>query len=82
FTFSTFKQLITDARLTVLSVKGIPAPYPKAIGDNFISRMMLAVNLFLIKISKGLFSYQIYIEAETNPSVFYIVNESLKNEEK
>ena len=82
FTFSTFKQLITDARLTVLAVKGIPAPYPKAIGDNFISRMMLAINLFLIKISKGLFSYQIYIEAETNPSVFYIVNESLNNEEK
>ena len=46
FTFSTFKQLITDARLTVLAVKGIPAPYPKAIGDNFISRMMLAINLF------------------------------------
>lgn len=55
FTFSTFKQLITDARLTVLAVKGIPAPYPKAIGDNFISRMMLAINLFLITFSKDFF---------------------------
>ncbi len=80
FTFSSFKKLITDSRLTVLSVKGIPAPYPKAIGDNFISRFLLAINLFLIKISKGFFSYQIYIEAETNPSVFYIVNECLKND--
>lgn len=80
FTFSSFKKLITDARLTVLSVKGIPAPYPKAIGDNFISRTMLAINLLLIKISKGLFSYQIYIEAETNPSVFYIVNEIAEKE--
>ncbi|MFN8294641.1 MAG: hypothetical protein U0T69_00510 [Chitinophagales bacterium] len=80
FTFSSFKKLITDAHLTVLNVKGIPAPYPKALGNNFLSKMLLAINLFLIKISKGLFSYQIYIEAETNPSVFYIVNESLKNE--
>jgi 2-polyprenyl-3-methyl-5-hydroxy-6-metoxy-1,4-benzoquinol methylase len=80
FTFSTFKKLITDTRLTVINVKGIPAPFPKAIGNNFVSKSLLAINMFFIKISKGLFSYQIYIEAETNPSVFYIVNESLKNE--
>ena len=55
FTFSTFKKLITDARLTVLDVKGIPAPYPKAIGNNFLSKTLLAINLFFIKISKGLF---------------------------
>ena len=80
FTFSTFKKLITDTRLTVINVKGIPAPFPKALGNNFVSKSLLAINMFFIKISKGLFSYQIYIEAETNPSVFYIVNESLKNE--
>ena len=80
FTFSSFKKLIKDTRMTILDIKGIPAPYPKAIGDNILSKALLAINLFLIKISKGLFSYQIYIEAETNPSVFFIVNESLKHE--
>ncbi len=80
FTFASFKKLITDSRLTILSIKGIPAPYPKAIGNNFISKILLALNLFFIKISKGFFSYQIYIEAETNPSVYYIVNECLKND--
>ena len=80
FTFSSFKKLITDSRLTILDIKGIPAPYPKAFGNNIVSRTLLAVNLFFIKIIKGLFSYQIYIEAETNPSVFFIVNESLKHE--
>ncbi len=80
FTFDSFKKLVTDARLNVLSVKGIPAPYPKAIGDNFISRALIAINLFFIKISKGFFSYQIYIEAETAPSVYYIVDENLKHE--
>lgn len=80
FTFSSFVKLIKDTRLTIIDVKGIPAPYPKAIGNNIFSRSLLFINLFLMKISKGLFSYQIYIEAETNPSVFYIVNESLLNE--
>ncbi len=80
FAFSSFKKLIMDARLTIINVKGIPAPYPKALGTNFVSKILLSINLFLIKISKGLFSYQIYIEAETNPSVYHIVKESLKNE--
>jgi 2-polyprenyl-3-methyl-5-hydroxy-6-metoxy-1,4-benzoquinol methylase len=78
FTFSSFKKLISDAGLTIKEVKGIPAPYPKALSTNFFSKTLLALNLLFIKLSKGLFSYQIYIEAETNPSVYYIVNEGLK----
>jgi hypothetical protein len=78
FTFSSFEKLISDAGLIIKEVKGIPAPYPKALGNNFLSKTLLALNLLFIKLSKGLFSYQIYIEAETNPSVYYIVNEALK----
>lgn len=78
FSFSSFKKLITDSGLKIVSVKGIPAPYPKALGDNFVARFLLAANLFFIKISKGFFSYQIYIEAETVPSVLYIVEENKK----
>ena len=79
FTFSSFRKLITDTRLNIISIKGIPAPYPKAIGDNFISRCLLYINMFMIRISKGLFAYQIFIEAETTPSYHFIVKQFLKD---
>lgn len=80
FTFSSFKKLVSDSGLTILKVKGIPGPFPKALGDNFVSRLLLIVNSFLIWLSKGLFSYQIYIEAETAPSVLFMTQEALKKE--
>ena len=82
FTFSTFKKLITDTGLKITKVKGIPAPYPKAIGDNFFSRLLLGINMAGIKVWRNMFSYQIYIEAESTPSVLYIVQEILMNETK
>ncbi|GAB3509397.1 class I SAM-dependent methyltransferase [Emticicia fontis] len=82
FTFSTFKRLITDAGLKITRVRGIPAPYPKSIGDNFFSRALLAINLAGIWLWKNMFSYQIYIEAESTPSVLYMFQELLKADEK
>jgi hypothetical protein len=50
-------------------VKGVPAPFPKAIGLNMFSKFLLSINSFLIFISKSMFSYQIYVEAIPTPLV-------------
>lgn len=45
----------------------------QSVGDNLISRSLLAINQLLIRISRGLFSYQIFIEAETTPDVAFVL---------
>ena len=44
-----------------------PAPLGKA---------ALGANLALIRLSKTLFSYQIYVEAETTPDVSFVLKDS------
>jgi hypothetical protein len=67
FTFASLRRALEQAGFTVLETKGVPGPFPLAIGDNFLSRTLLAVNQFLIRISGGLFSYQIFMRVKPQP---------------
>ena len=69
FTFASFRRAIVQAGFDVLETKGVPAPYPLAIGDNFVSRTLLALNRILISVSRGLFSYQIFMRVKARPSL-------------
>ena len=69
FTFQSFYKLISQSGFKFEFLTGIPAPYPLAIGDNFISRSMISINKFFISISKNLFSYQIYSEVKPEISI-------------
>jgi hypothetical protein len=60
-------------------VRGIPAPFPKALGTNFLSRLLLSVNQLLIRFSKGLFSYQIFVRAEAKPTVHNLLRETIES---
>jgi glycosyltransferase involved in cell wall biosynthesis len=77
FTFRSFRHLLQDAGLSVRRVRGIPAPFPKALGDNVLSRALLAINRGLIWLSKSLFSYQIFVEAETTPDVVFVLADTV-----
>jgi glycosyltransferase involved in cell wall biosynthesis len=77
FTFRSFEQLLRDAGLRIRSIRGIPAPFPKALGDNFLSRAALAINQALIRVSKTLFAYQIFVEAETTPDVTFVLADTV-----
>lgn len=67
FTFSSLKRTVEYAGFTVETIQGIPVPFPLIFGDNRFSRCLLWLNAQLIRLSKGLFSYQIIIEAIPNP---------------
>jgi len=69
FTEKSIINLLEESGYSVECVSGIPAPYPKAIGDNYFSRMLLAFNSFLIKINRRLFSYQFYLKTTPLPTV-------------
>ena len=77
FTFRSFQHLLRDAGLRIRRVRGIPAPFPKALGDNVSSRALLAINSGLIWLSKTLFSYQIFVEAETTPDVAFVLADTV-----
>jgi hypothetical protein len=76
FTFGTLKRLLNDEGFRIKSIKGVPAPFPKVLGDNWLGRAALGVNLGLIRCSKSLFSYQIYVEAESTPDVSFVLADS------
>ena len=78
FTFSTFEKLMTASNFKIIEKKGIPPPYPLALGKNLISRILLNINSFFIIILKSLFSYQIFLTIKPNTSLELL----LKNAEK
>jgi hypothetical protein len=59
-----------------VKVRGVPAPLPKVLGDGVLGRMAVAANLVLIRLSKTLFSYQIYVEAESTPGVDFLLGDA------
>jgi 2-polyprenyl-3-methyl-5-hydroxy-6-metoxy-1,4-benzoquinol methylase len=69
FTFASFRRALVQAGFDVLETKGIPAPYPLAIGDNFASRALIGINRILIRLSRRLFSYQIFMRVKARPSL-------------
>ena len=73
FTFRSIEQLLLDTGFKIKSVRGVPAPFPKALGDNVLSRALTRLNSAAIGVSKTLFAYQIFIEAESTPDVDFVL---------
>jgi len=69
FTFATIRKLFEQANYRIEEIRGIPAPFPLALGDTALARFLVGVNRFLIKISRSLFSYQIFVVARPLPSL-------------
>jgi len=76
FTFRTLQQLLLDAGFRITAVRGVPAPFPKVLGLGVLGRFALAVNRFLIRISRSLFSYQIFVVAEATPDVDFVLRDA------
>ena len=78
FTFQSFRRLLEQEGYRVATVRGIPAPYPKALGDNAFSRFLLAANRALIRMWRAMFSYQIYAEAAFLPPVDRLLAQTIQ----
>jgi len=77
FTFRSLTELLEQSGYKVYDLRGIPAPFPKAIGDNLISRLLLKINAILIRLSRGLFAYQIFARAQAMPTVDNLLCETI-----
>jgi glycosyltransferase involved in cell wall biosynthesis len=76
FTFSTLRRTLQLCGYELVTVKGIPAPFPLAIGDGWLARFLLSINRFLILFSKGLFSYQAAVVARPLPTVEHLLKDA------
>lgn len=82
FTFSSLKRLLKDSGYTIVETKGLPAPFPLALGDTRVARMLLNINSLLIAISKSLFAYQIGIVAKPKPTLDSLLQHAIDAGEK
>jgi hypothetical protein len=60
FTFSSIQTLLRQSGYRIIEVKGIPAPYPKAVGDGMLSRFLLSINIAAIFLARNLFCFTKY----------------------
>ena len=51
-------------------------PFPKVLGNGWLGRAAVLVNRGLIRLSRSLFSYQIYVEAESTPDVSFVLRDT------
>ena len=73
FTFATARRVFEQAGYTIEEVRGIPAPFPFALGNGLLGKLALAVNKLLIRLSKGLFAYQIFMVCTPLPTLEYLL---------
>ncbi len=78
FTFRTIKHLLRDEGFTITILRGVPAPFPLVAGRR-LGIPLVRFNEFLIGLSRSLFSFQIFIVAESTPSIPYLVDDAIRH---
>jgi 2-polyprenyl-3-methyl-5-hydroxy-6-metoxy-1,4-benzoquinol methylase len=76
FTFRSLRRLLVDSGFRIREVRGVPAPWPKVLGDGRLGRAALWGNGQLIRLSRTLFSYQIFVVADCTPGVRFVLEDS------
>ncbi len=79
YTFRSLRTLLQQCGFKVERVEGIPAPFPLAFGLNWFSRALTGLNLFLIRISRGLFSFQILMVASPIPTLDALLDRTVES---
>ncbi len=77
FTFRSIRELFRQCGYKIVDIQGVPAPFPRALGDNFLSRFLIRANQFLIGVSRGLFAYQIFVRAKALPTTNNLLHETI-----
>ena len=77
FTFGSLRALLEQAGYEVIEERGVPAPFPLALGVNRWSSALLKINSAMLKVSKRLFAYQVCIRARALPDSRHLLKETI-----
>jgi glycosyltransferase involved in cell wall biosynthesis len=76
FTFRSVLRLLRDSGFRVQRVRGVPAPFPRALGEGAVASGLLRLNQALIRVRRPLFAYQILVEATTTPDLDFVLRDT------
>jgi 2-polyprenyl-3-methyl-5-hydroxy-6-metoxy-1,4-benzoquinol methylase len=76
FTFRSLRRLLVDSGFRLRDVRGVPAPWPKVLGDGVLGRAAIRANQLLIRLSRTLFSYQVFVVADCTPGVRFVLDDA------
>jgi hypothetical protein len=81
FTRSSLKSALDQAGFMVTGTKTFPAPFPLALGNTTLSKMLLSINSALVRILPGLFGYQVLARAKARPTVTSLLRSAYQESE-
>jgi len=82
FTFSSLRRTLEVNGYEVVEKRGMPAPFPLALGNGWLARFLLLLNRILIFFSKTLFAYQIAIIARPLPTLEHLLKDAHEAKKK
>lgn len=74
FTFASFHRLLAQQGFEISKMKGVPAPFPLALGRGPVSMALLKLNAMALRFFPKMFAYQIYCEATPRPTVNHLLS--------
>ncbi len=81
FTFSTLRRTLEGAGFRIVGLRGVPAPFPLALGDSGAARALISANRHANRLWKRFFAYQIYAIAEPQPSLDLLLRDAYVHSE-
>jgi glycosyltransferase involved in cell wall biosynthesis len=78
FTFATLRNLFEQSGYRIEEIRGIPAPFPLALGNTALAKLFVRVNSALIRISRSLFAYQIFMVVRPLPSLEFLLQQAVE----
>ena len=79
FNFMTFRKIFLSYNFQIKKIIGIPVPIPFIFGNNLFSKLLINLNLVLIKIFPKLFSYQIFMVLTPSLTLDKMLKKNIEN---
>ncbi len=76
FTFSSLRRLLKETGFVVEKELGIPAPAPLVVKSPFWQKLLMGAQSFALKISRGLFAYQMLMVVRPLPTLDTLLAET------
>ncbi|MBV9082323.1 MAG: glycosyltransferase [Acidobacteriaceae bacterium] len=78
FTMSSLARALEQSGFVIKEIKTVPAPFPLALGNNVISKLLLNANAVLKSILPGMFGYQVILRAHVRPTVRSLLQDAYR----
>lgn len=76
FTFTSIIQMLKQYGYEIVQTEGVPVPIPFILGDNGLSLFLLKLNRWMIRLSRGLFSFQVALIAKPRPTLNMLLKDA------